>query len=266
MRVALCLSGQPRSAKETFPYIYENIIKPNNADVFFHTCFDPNNLYMEQTHMDKGNCQLDNTIIDDIIQLYKPVRYLVEMPKSFSKSTIKIPEHRLQSSMKMNHHKNWTPEQHTAHTIKQLMSMYYSIFKANEIKELYANENGFVYDFVIRLRFDCVPMFVLNCSEYNPTYLHYQDMGHPDELISDWINFGSNLIMNVYSSMYLNLEYINSPMYFPISERLPNTLEPSNICSGFSEYMIRDIMTLYKIPSKKINLRCILANSLLHFN
>jgi hypothetical protein len=36
MKVAVCLSGQPRNANDTFGFIMNNIIKPNNADVFIH--------------------------------------------------------------------------------------------------------------------------------------------------------------------------------------------------------------------------------------
>jgi len=46
MRVALCLSGQPRNALYTFSYIYNNIIKPNNADVFMHLNFENDNRYI----------------------------------------------------------------------------------------------------------------------------------------------------------------------------------------------------------------------------
>jgi hypothetical protein len=43
-KVAICISGQPREATLCFPFIYENIIKPNNADVFMHMNFDKENL------------------------------------------------------------------------------------------------------------------------------------------------------------------------------------------------------------------------------
>jgi len=46
-KVALCISGQPRRALETFPFINENIIKPNNADVFIHMHYDDENLYID---------------------------------------------------------------------------------------------------------------------------------------------------------------------------------------------------------------------------
>jgi hypothetical protein len=258
MRVAVCLSGQPRSVRETFPYIYNNIIKPNNADVFIHTYFDPDNLYMEKIQLDRGNCSIDASIMDTVLELYKPKVYLVEKPKNFTKINFKMTEFRLKSSRELNKHKNWTDEEHTKHIIKQMMSQYYSIYKSNELKENYANENGFVYDFVIRLRFDLVPHQILTCEHYNPNFIYYQAMGHPDHLISDWINFGSNLIMNIYSSIYLHFEYLNTLDFFTKEMRLENTLEKSDVCGAFSEYMIRDIMTLHHIPSKPFDIACIL--------
>src|SRR6185436_17770941 len=41
MKVAVCLSGQPRYALECFPFIYQHIIEPNNADVFIHMNYAP---------------------------------------------------------------------------------------------------------------------------------------------------------------------------------------------------------------------------------
>lgn len=258
MRVAVCLSGQPRSVKETFPYIYNNIIKPNNADVFIHTYFDKDNLYIEKTHLDRGSCTTDETIVDTVLQLYKPKAYLVEKPKNFSKINLKMTEFRLKSSRELNKHRNWTDEEHIKHIIKQIMSQYYSIYKSNELKENYANEHGFVYDYVIRLRFDLVPRQILICEHYNPNFIYYQAMGHPDNIISDWINFGSNLIMNIYSSIYLHFEYLNTLDFFTKEMRLENTLEKSDVCGAYSEYMIRDIMTLHHIPSKPFDIACIL--------
>ena len=231
---------------------------PNNADVFIHTYFDKDNLYMEKTHLDRGNCTIESSIIDTILELYKPKAYLVEKPKNFSKINLKMTEYRLKSSREQNKHKNWTDDQHTAHIIKQIMSQSYSIYKSNELKENYANENGFVYDYVIRLRFDLLPQNVLICKHYNPNFIYYQEMEHPDNIISDWINFGSNLIMNIYSSIYLQLEYFNNLDYFTKEMRLENTLEISDTCGGYSEYMIRDIMTLHNIPSKPFDIACIL--------
>ena len=254
MKVALCLSGQPRCALKTFPYIKENIIDPNNADVFIHMHYDTNNLYIEKSHSDNGNCLIEKDIDSKIIELYNPVRYLIEKPRNFYNQNIKIPLKRLESYKKMNYHKNWSDEEHSNYIIKNMISMYYSIYKSNEIKEIYSMENNFVYDYVIRLRFDALPQCKLYCKDYDKNYIYYQEMGYKDNLISDWINFGSNSIMNIYSSMYLNLEYINSFKFYKKNERQENTLEPSDECSGLNEFMIRDLMYLYKIPTKGFNI------------
>jgi hypothetical protein len=258
-RVAICISGQPRRALETFPYIYANLIEPNKADVFIHMNYDKTNLYIEKSHADNGNCILEDNIDSKIIELYKPQKYLVESPHNFQKSNIKIPEKRLENIKKMNHHKNWSDEQHTNHFVKQLTSMYYSIYKSNELKEVFSNENGFVYDYVIRIRFDILPLEPIIFSNYDPNFIHYLELGQSDELISDWFNFGSNSIMNIYSSLYLNMDYLNTFKFFKKEYRQPNLLEPSDICGGFAEHMLRDLMYLYKIPKNSIHSNCRLA-------
>lgn len=258
-KVALCISGQPRNALETFPFIYENIIIPNNADVFIHMNFDSNNTYIEKSHADNGNCKLSSDIDKRVIDLYKPKSVLVEKPKNFKNINFKIPPARLKRSYDMNSKKNWSEEQHTEYTIKQLYSMYYSIYKCNELKELYALENNIHYDYVIRIRFDITPKDKLICSQYDPNYIHYLDLNQPDELISDWLNFGSNSIMNVYASLFLHMNYLNTFTFYKKEDRLLNLLEPSDDCGGFSEHMIRDLMHLHKIPNQAIKLNCGLA-------
>jgi hypothetical protein len=250
MKVALCISGQPRRALDTYPFIYENIIKPNNADVFIHMNFDKNNLYIEKTHADNGVCVLQNDIDEKIIELYKPIQYLIEKPKQLRNPNIKMSTIRAKRMMQMNKHKNWDEKQATDHSVIQASSMYYSIFKCNELKETYANENNFVYDYVIRVRFDLLPKNPIIVKNVDPNFIYYLELGQPDHLISDWINFGSNLIMNVYSSIYFNMEYINTFKFFKIEDRLENKYEPSTICSGMNEHMLRDIMTLFKIPKR----------------
>jgi hypothetical protein len=255
-RVALCISGQPRSALKTFSFIMKNIIEPNNADVFIHMHYDSVFYYMEKSHADKGNCILEKGLDHQIIDLYKPKKYLIENPRNFQKPNINIPEKRLEITKQMNSHKEWTDEQHIQYIIKQLTSMYYSIYKSNELKEIYANENGFVYDYVIRIRFDLLPSEPIYCSQLDPNFIHYLEIGQPDQLISDWLNIGSNTIMNVYASLYLNMEYLNTFKYYKKEDRQPNLLEPSDSCGGLYEHMLRDLMHLYNIPKNGIHINC----------
>jgi hypothetical protein len=78
------------------------------------------------------------------------------------------------------------------------------------------------------------------------------ELGQPDNLISDWFNVGSNAVMNIYASLYLQMDYLNTLLYYKKSERLENNLEPSDICGGVSEHMLRDLMALHKIPKLAI--------------
>jgi len=256
MKVAVCLSGQPRSARKTFQSIYNNVIKPNNADVFIHMNYDSQDNYIEKTHLDGGCCEYTENMIEIVKELYQPVRMLVEKPVNFKNKKLKVPQPRLVRLQNANSHKLFTEEETRNHILKQMISMFYSIFKCNEIKEKYALENNIIYDYVIRLRFDAQVNKPIYCSELSPDFIYYQELGQPDELISDWINIGSNLIMNVYSSIYLNLEYLNCFKYYKKEQRKPNTYDPSNECSGLNEHMIRDIMHLYKIPKRSFDFKC----------
>ena len=62
--------------------------------------------------------------------------------------------------------------------------------------------------------------------------------------------------MNIYSSIYLNIEYLNSFRFYKKEDREENLLEPSDICGGYAEHMLRDLMHLYKIPKQSFNSNC----------
>jgi hypothetical protein len=251
MRVAVCISGQPRSVRKSFQSILSNVIEPNNADVFIHMNYDESNNNYE------GSCvssTYSENMINVVTELYKPKHILVEKPVDYYNPNLQVPLPRLRRFMRESQNKN--EEFWKRHILKHMISMFYSIYKCNDLKEKYMLEKGFVYDYVIRLRFDAKINKKIICSELNPDYIHYQLLGQPDDLISDWINVGSNLIMNVYSSIYLNLEYLNCFKYFKIHERKPNTYDPSTECSGINEHLIRDIMDLYKIPKKGWDFGC----------
>ncbi len=252
-RVALCLSGQPRYALESFPYIKKFIIDPNKADVFIHMTFQAG--YVEKSHLDNGCCHFPENYDKQVIEAYQPKSHLVEPQQEFNDvSLLQIPACRLARLEKMNaHKKTWTTEQHRQHALKQTISMFYSIFKVTELKERFAQQQKIVYDYVIRIRFDAVPQKELRCADYDPHFIYFQHFNQPDHLIFDWINFGSNCVMNVFGSIFLHLEYLNSYRFFPKAARPENTWEDSDICGSFNEGMIRDIMHRFNISSRSFD-------------
>ena len=261
MKIALCLSGQPRNALLTAPVIKKFIIdynqnKGHKVDVFMHMHYDPDSQYIEKTHLDSGRCYLDKDIDEKLKEIYHPKMCYVEKPHNFNIPSFKIPEDRYKRSMELNSHRHMTREQHRDHTVKQLISMYYSIFRCNDLKEMYAISNGFEYDYVIRLRYDACPLSPLDFEKLNidDSHIHYQEMNQPDNLISDWIGIGNNLVMNVYASIFWYMKYLNSFKFYKKNEREKNTIDDSDECGGLAEHMLRDIMWKLGIPKKSINL------------
>ena len=134
------------------------------------------------------------------------------------------------------------------------LSQLYSIFKCNLIKEEYSLENNILYDCVIKLRYDSFPKKELICEKYDMNYIYYEDINQPDNIISGWFNMGSNTIMNIYSSIFLNFKYLNdNKMYYKRKERInSSSVGVDDNCTISPEYLIRDIMYKYNISCKSI--------------
>jgi len=68
---------------------------------------------------------------------------------------------------------------------------------------------------------------------------------------------GSNQIMNCYSTMFLNLEYINSYRIFKrnLRKNTENIVHDNDdACNYGPEHMIRDLMDLFHIQKKHFNI------------
>lgn len=251
MRVAVCISGQMRCVKKTFESIYKNIILPNDADVFIHSWYDPECIKTSCID-DRRARALEKDIHLHTVELYKPKKYLFDKPKSFHKTyhTLQVNKEWMAAVQEMNNHMSL--EQCYNHTVDCTMSMYYSIYKCNELKEEYAIEHGIHYDYVIRLRFDVTLEKPFLVKELDPLYIYYAHINQPDELISDWFNVGSSTVMNLYASTYLAIRYLNTFQYYPKSERQGTTFRGCDYCIWGNEYFLRDIMHLYNVPAKPL--------------
>ena len=92
--------------------------------------------------------------------------------------------------------------------------------------------------------------------------LYYMNFRHKDNIISDWFNMGNSMIMNIYSSVFLNLKYLNDTTgIYPQTNRQLVTLWDTSNGSMGPEYVLRDLMNLYKIRTIKMNGQCGLEKS-----
>ena len=89
MKIALCLSGQPRFVQEVAPYIIQNACDGYDVDVFVHLWFDED--LQTKPYKFEGQWQsqrLRSTAVDEVLQIYKPVSHIVEQSKKFIDPTI----------------------------------------------------------------------------------------------------------------------------------------------------------------------------------
>lgn len=180
MKIALCLSGQIRSFDLVYQNLINNLIVPNDCDVFYHTwhMYD-NSKYInfynptDNKYVKYGSYSYEN--VEKVINHLKPVSFLFEKPV-------------IQQNTK---------------------SMFYSVMKSNSLKCQYENLMGFKYDIVIRSRSDIFfPDKVVldsNSVSDNVIYLSYRPGGCGG--VNDAFAYGNSIIMDKYSHIYSEYEH-----------------------------------------------------------
>lgn len=206
MKVALCISGLPRSFKRTSESIYDNIINILKPDIFIST-WD-----FKQTR-DK---QLQDGNLDEFYDFYEPKAFESEI------WTDKTNEQFFNYSYFKNKYSRYIfnfPQSSGA--------MFYKIYKANLLKSSFESINNFKYDLVIRLRSDLLFKNKINLNEVDyaaqsDSIFLRTDTEHDASYSNrDWIYdqfaFGSSKSMDAYSNTFLNLDkiIINNPRLEP---------------------------------------------------
>lgn len=169
-KIALCISGQVRSCKEGYRFVWENLLKYHDVTVFCHAWDSP----------EKEN-----------ILIYNPAKFSFEkaLDNDLSKYTNVPPPQ-----------PNWKVKDPARSTYNQL----YSIFKCNELKQLYETENDIVFDWVIRTRFD----FALNVKipfetlDSNKLYIPNCRMSPNRDFGNDQFAFSCSSNMNKYADAF----------------------------------------------------------------
>jgi hypothetical protein len=175
MKVAICISGQPRAYNKGYEYLKKNLLDRYDCDIFIHTW---------------NNSVYD---IQDVVSLYKPISYISEdYPFSFDHLNNKYVN---------------TPnalEFPAANTV----FAYYSLFKSCSLKTDHEIKTS-SYDWVVKTRFDyalngCIPFLQLDRSKL---YIPNCRMVPSRDFGNDQFAFGSSEIMNMHMTTYINLDF-----------------------------------------------------------
>ena len=214
MKIALCLSGQPRGIPYSCQQILDNIINVNeNVDVFLHTWFDPNDIGKSygsaQPHQDNHVGYVKEDTDSILLDNFKPKKYIIEPQREFPFAR--------------------TFKSHPTARQEVMASIFYTMYKANELKKEYEKENNFKYDCVIRTRYDLYyqsPIVINNYLDIlndkivvSERYQVDQDnFGNHFKPMVDIFAFSSSENMDIFSSVYPNMEEINKVIEPPFGE------------------------------------------------
>lgn len=240
MRVAVCISGQPRNIQEAFPHIKANLIDPYDADVFVHTYAPEGQHYSASGRTYEFTDNVEEYIRNTIC----PIKYMIEPVRYFKDAGINIDN--IYNSYGEGHRAKLLANYGTEEKVKEILvhnfySMFYSIFQAHTLMKTWRLEHNVQYDCVVRVRFDFAPLERVQLDGCDMERIHYLDIHQPDGLISDWINFGGQSVMDVYASIWL------------LYETIINGQERTGyyVCN---ESLIRDIMKRFNIEKTAFNM------------
>ena len=212
MKIALCISGQPRDIDINFPIHKASILDGNDVDVFIHTWFDPENLSQNSVIPDRVHRVLNPNALKRIYELYQPKRMSHEKPKWWPAVGRKY-EFR---DKQYDEGHGWVKdvaggiEEGQKYIFNMTNSMWYSVMMANLFKEQYAVENGIEYDYVVRCRFDFAPHGIINFPVLNlkDDEILCHSTGLPYEMPHDWFAIGRTEPMNAYCGIYHHINEI----------------------------------------------------------
>lgn len=196
MRTAICISGHVRNWEYTFPnfkeYLYDPHAAKGNVDIFISTwdsawtkdCWSP-------------QYRFKNTIFDKIMlqQTYTPKEIVIENYNDLKPRFLVS---------------NFTKKQREMRGISNegvLFStpMYYKIWSANQLKKNHEQKNGFIYDRVIRYRFDLwFKMQIEHLLGEDPKCI-YTKWFNNNSFADDAFACGPSNLMDIYSDIYINL-------------------------------------------------------------
>jgi hypothetical protein len=173
MKIALCLSGQPRSFEKGYEYHKKNLLDHYDVDVFIHTWADSPGL-------------------EELFKLYDPVSVMVEQKPvgDFDKRFTNTPNA-------------------VVHPPRFTVAMLYSIFKSCELKVAHELTNKFSYDWVIKSRTDYALNIKLPFEKLDNTKLYIPNcrMVPTRDFGNDQFAFGGSDVMNKRMAIYQNMEH-----------------------------------------------------------
>ena len=237
MKVAVCISGQPRNYKQGYQELKKHFLDKYDCDIYLHTWKDTNST-MGGGHKFSTPVEYQFTEDDynNILELYQPEQSFFQLPIPFDTTEVKG---------------------HLGYKLHNILSGYYSVYACDKLLQ----DSDKQYDVVIRTRFD------LAFTDYvSPECLFLQDIteldlnsvnvfqypivnGFPTRVseVDDLFAVGSMEVMGIYSSCFsFMLKYIY------IDEEYSKWLE--TVVSGDPDKLCPESLLKYHLIKNEINI------------
>lgn len=205
MKVALCLSGHIRNLEDNYPSIKKHILDKFNTDVFIHTWdtygwrAEGNDYVLEQDGF-KGFDYYSGIIDKEKIEkLFRPKKFVIEKYETLENLFF-------EKSEKYRDQLKYPDKDRPINFV----SMWYKIFKCNELKKDFELENNFTYDIVIRSRPDLFYFETVLDENILKTYKKalFVPTIESHGGASDIFALGSSKVIDIASSVYNELDSI----------------------------------------------------------
>jgi hypothetical protein len=215
MKIALCLSGQPRFVEEVAPYIRANICDDYDVDVFCHLWFDEQLQTEPYKYGGSGNWEnqrIPLNAVDNVIKIYNPKLYKVEPSKTFKDSTIKTDYSYYPNGELVPWSKHWRESDepnYIPRMINNWISYHYSLNQVNILRREYEYANNFKYDWIVKCRTDSIVHHKIRYEDYKPEVVNYSGwLNQPDGMINDYLNFGGSKAMDPFMSTFCFMDIL----------------------------------------------------------
>jgi len=243
LKIALCLSGQPRFYNsKSYLSIKKEILDKYDTDVFIHTWLSSNPDYKYPYASWSGikdNISFSDPseVKNEIIKLYNPKMITTEEPRIFRLSNL-------------DENKIYTKKEIEIDYLRMnVPSSFYSMSYANNLRKEYSTKSKVKYDWVIRARFDTFLLGFPNLALLDNTNLFVPNNCPNPEVCNDNFSWCGPDIANIVYDVYNNLsnfeeKYNFSPeriWFYYISSISKLNIIKMNFYQNFSRDWSKDI-------------------------
>lgn len=236
MKIALCLSGQPRSLVGGCSMLKQSLIEPSNiTDVFVHLWYDSS---MDGKPFNSSQPHLDSNIgtwLPDsdkyVREQLNPISMLVEPQRDMNEFS----------------HLKDVPGRANQ---KALASMFCSVTKANNLRKEYEEVNNIKYDIIVRSRIDHTYYKPVDVRAFfNETDKDCVYVPHNHQYMRDHHNLVANSGLS-YASMSETFIFANPENMdkvcevFPNFEKIYEDVYPENFAEQYIGYQVRGVYKL----------------------